>query len=89
MICSIPLLKDAVASTAFFNTTVDEDNVVRRTPLLFAMGPDRIYPSLSLEAVRLKLGAEIVRIVYTPGGKLGVQDIRLLDRISPPTDTGD
>ncbi|MFH0878215.1 MAG: adenylate/guanylate cyclase domain-containing protein [Lentisphaerota bacterium] len=85
IVSSLQVLKTAASSTAFFNTTVDDDNVVRSTPLLFALGPDRIYPSLSLETLRLLLGMDNVQIHYDPGGRLGVQEVRLRD-LAIPTD---
>ena len=57
MIVTIPELSK-VARNAHFNAEPDHDNVVRRNPLIYAYGHDRIYPSLALEAVRLHTGGQ-------------------------------
>ncbi len=81
---SIPKLREA-AGTAFFNAAVDADNVVRRNPLIWACGPQRIYPSLALEAVRLDLGFGQCMIEYDEGGLV---QLRLRDLAIPCTKTG-
>jgi len=43
----------AQAHTAFFNAVPDDDNKVRRNPLVWVVGAARVYPALALEAVRL------------------------------------
>ncbi|MCK5850734.1 MAG: adenylate/guanylate cyclase domain-containing protein [Kiritimatiellae bacterium] len=62
-----PLLR-AASSTAFFNAKVDSDGIVRRNPLVWAMGSERMYPALSLEAVRMYKGISKVRLGYDAHG---------------------
>ncbi|HBA85372.1 MAG TPA: hypothetical protein DCZ95_14895 [Verrucomicrobia bacterium] len=83
-IAALPLFQKAAASTAFFNATVDPDNIVRRTPLLFALGPNRIYPALSLEALRLYRQDDNFHIDYDESIH-GIASIRLKN-LKIPTD---
>lgn len=72
----IPSLHEGATSLAFINATVDFDNVVRANPLIWSAGPDRIYPSLALEAVRLASGVAQIHVSYNQNG---VVQIRLND----------
>ena len=81
----LPELAEAAAGIAFINTLPDRDNIIRNTPLVFAYGPGRIYPSLSLEAIRLYAQAKKVGIIYDTAGAAGVQHIQILD-VEIPTD---
>jgi adenylate cyclase len=77
---SVPALRDAAANSAFFNTKPDPDNIVRSTPLVWAFGSQRLYPSLALEAVRAYLGVEQVGLEYDT---IGITGLRLDDRLVP------
>jgi adenylate cyclase len=66
--------------TAFFNADADQDSIVRSNPLIWAYGPNRVYPALSLEAIRVALGIDQCIVRYD---KLGVVDIRLKDLVIP------
>jgi len=88
VISSLPILRKAAASEAFFNNAGDEDNIVRRTPLFFACGPLRIYPALSLEAVRLYLDLPNYGIEWDDEVGQGVRAVRLRDRIIPTDANG-
>lgn len=79
LVISIPLLS-AVAQTAFFNAAPDADSIVRSNPLIWALGSQRIYPSLALEAVRLYLDVPHGTIEYD---EQGIQQIRLRDVVIP------
>lgn len=68
IVASLPVLTRAAAGTAFLNTTPDPDRCIRRTPLVKALN-GVLYPSLSLEAVRLALGAPGVKILYDRAGQ--------------------
>ena len=72
-------LVEQAAGQAFINTLPDSDNIVRSTPLVFAYGPGRLYPSLAMEAVRLYAQAGKVGIVYDDLGADGVQYIQVFD----------
>lgn len=50
-VCNIPVLTDASDASGFLNAAPDPDGILRRAPLLMQYA-DRIYPALSLAAVR-------------------------------------
>ncbi len=80
----IPPLREH-ARLGCFNATPDPDNIVRRAPLVFAFGPDRVFLSLALEAFRLRLGDPPLGIHYDSQGVAGVVRLQLGPR-SIPTD---
>ena len=84
---SLPELATA-SSGAFFNTTPDHDRITRRTPLVWAYGPDRVYPSLALEAVRLHLGLRQAALIYDAETGTRVREIRLRDLVIPVDHNG-
>lgn len=75
---AVPPLR-RMATSAFFNTTLDEDNIVRKSPLVWALGPSRIYPSLALEAVRQDAGADKCVVEYNQQGvvRVRIKDISI------------
>lgn len=80
---SLPQLAEAAAGQAFINTLQDRDNIIRSTPLVYAYGPGRIYPSLALEAIRLYAQAPKAGIIYDAEGADGVQHIQIKDGLIP------
>lgn len=72
----IPVLRHAAESEAFFNTLSDDDNIVRRTPLVLVCG-DRILPALSLEVFRLCTGADSIALEWDRRGWGGVAGLRV------------
>ena len=50
-VCNIETLTSAAAASGFLNAAPDPDGILRRAPLLMQYG-DRIYPALSLAALR-------------------------------------
>lgn len=56
-VVSLPQFTDKAAGSGAIDFWPDTDGVVRRVPLMVAVG-DRVYPSLALEAVRIALGAD-------------------------------
>jgi len=50
-VCNLPSLTEAADASGFLNAAPDPDGILRRAPLLAQYG-DRIYPALSLAAVR-------------------------------------
>ena len=76
---SIPPLA-GVARMAFFNAVTDTDNIVRSNPLVWAMGPYRLYPALALEAVRVDRGVDQGIVEHDENG---VTCIRLKDLVIP------
>ena len=75
---NIPLLQDAAYSSGSFNMFPDADGVVRSVPLVFGF-EGMIYPSLSLEILRVALGASMVNILYNDYGvdAIMIGDIRI------------
>jgi adenylate cyclase len=78
---NIPIIQRAAYSSGFFNTLPDRDGIVRSVPLLVRYD-DTLYPSISMEMVRILTQSDKVVVDYSPSG---VTDIRL-DGISLPTD---
>lgn len=81
LIANIPVLQDSAYSSGFFNTIPDNDGIVRSVPLV-AIYEDTIFPSLSLEMIRLIYGSQKIVINYT---SIGITSIKL-DDLEIPTD---
>lgn len=75
MTVPIPVLRRE-AAMGFFNATPDADNIVRSSPLIWADGTGKLYPSLALEAVRLDRGASQCIMEYS---RQGIERLRLGD----------
>lgn len=80
---SIPRLADAAHRGAIM-MDVGEDVIVRAVPMVWALGDKRLYPSLSLEALRLHLGGDQCLVAFN---RHGVTDIRIKD-VQLPVDHG-
>ncbi len=78
---NIPILQENAYSSGSFNMFPDSDGVVRSVPMLFRLD-GMIYPSLSLEMIRVALGEKIVHIDYDD---YGVEQIRI-GALKIPTD---
>ncbi len=78
----------AAAYTASFSARPDYDNIIRRTPLMFANGPYRIYPALALEALRLYLKAPNFGIFYEHVGVPGIKFVKIKDTVIPTDERG-
>ncbi|MEZ5971409.1 MAG: adenylate/guanylate cyclase domain-containing protein [Hyphomonadaceae bacterium] len=90
---NLPLLSDASAGAGFINWLPDGDQVMRRVPLLLRYN-DEVTPSLSLEALRVAVGAStyIVRASNANGARAfgahtGIESIKV-GPITIPTDAG-
>ncbi|MFT7511658.1 MAG: adenylate cyclase [Candidatus Omnitrophota bacterium] len=70
----------------FFNCGADDDGTFRRVPLIYAYGPDRIYPSLGLEALRMYQDKPSNIIVHHKWGE--VQRIQVGDLNIPTQHAG-
>ncbi len=79
LVISIPAIS-AASQSGFFNAAPDADSIVRSNPLVWALGSQRIYPSLALEAVRLYHDIPHGTIMYDDQG---VTEIRLRDIVIP------
>ena len=81
VVSNIPLLQENAYSSGFFNTIPDDDGIVRSVPLVINY-KQTIYPSLTLEILRLAYGVKKVVINYD---KTGVESI-YLGKFKIPTD---
>ncbi len=70
-IVPLPLLSGAATGAGFVSIVGDGDGIVRRAPLLSRLG-DTIYPSLSLESLRVAQGAGAIIVKSTDAsGEMG------------------
>ncbi len=90
---NLPALSDAAAGSGFINWLPDGDQVMRRVPLLLRYNGE-VTPSISLEALRVALGAStyVVRAsnangTQAFGARTGIDSIRV-GPITIPTDAG-
>lgn len=81
VISNISILQSSSYSSGFFNTVPDSDGIVRSVPLLVSYD-DTVFPSLSLEILRLVYGASKIVINYSD---IGITHISL-DELVIPTD---
>jgi len=80
---SIPVLSEA-AQLAFFNAIPDIDSIIRSNPVIWGNGPDRVYLSLALQALRLYTGKPCI-VWY---GDNGVERITLGNTTIPTDEKG-
>ena len=78
-ILNIPILQDNSYSSGFFNNIPDDTGIIRSIPLIISY-EDEIYPSLSLEALRIGLGVSKIYINYDENG---IANLQLGDFIIP------
>jgi len=78
----------AVTQTGFFNTWKDQDDIIRRTPLVVAYGPFRMYASLALQALRMYLNQSRFTVVYDDEGVRGIKHIQLREKVIPTDESG-
>jgi len=81
IISNIDLLQNSTISSGFFNMISDEDGVTRSVPLIIKY-KDVLYPSLSLEIVRIFWKKKLVTVDYSSPGINSIS----LDDYSIPTD---
>jgi len=79
VIPNIDVLQQNSYSSGFFNTIPDDDGIVRSVPLLVKY-ESIIYPSLSLEMLRLVYGANKIVVEY---GQSGISSVKLDDQVIP------
>lgn len=80
-ILNIPILQNSSYSSGFFNNIPDDTGIIRSIPLIISY-EDEIYPSLSLETLRIGLGINKIYINYDENGIKNLQ----LDDLIIPTD---
>jgi adenylate cyclase len=73
-VCNIPTLTSAAEASGFLNAAPDPDGILRRAPLLMQYG-DRVFPALSLAAVRSTIDARnlVLRIANVNTATLGLE----------------
>jgi len=81
IISNIDLLQNSLDSSGFFNMISDEDGVTRSAPLVIKYN-DVLYPSLSLEIVRIFLKRKQITVDYSSAGINNIS----LDNYAIPTD---
>ena len=84
IVLNIDILQKKLYSSGFFNNIPDEGGMIRRVPLVMRY-KDMIYPSLSLEMLRIYSGASKVEIT---GDIDGVKKIELGNFIIPTDHAG-
>ena len=73
IIANIPRLENSAAGVGIINTMPEIDGVNRRMPLVIKVG-DKIYPALSLEALRVATGNSTFQVKLSD---FGVEKMRL------------
>ncbi len=79
---NLPELEETAAGIGFFSFFPDQDNIVRRVPLLLTVN-GQIYPALSIEALRVAAGRPSILIEQDVHGPV---DLKLTPQFSIPTD---
>ena len=80
-ILNIPIVQNNAYSSGFFNNIPDDSGIIRSVPLIISYN-DIIYPSLSLELLRVATQTQKVLINYDEQGVTSIS----LDGIDIPTD---
>ena len=80
-ILNIPIVQNNAYSSGFFNNIPDDSGIIRSVPLIISYN-DIIYPSLSLELLRVATQTRKVLINYDEQGVTSIS----LDGINIPTD---
>ncbi len=88
---NLPILEDAAVGDGVFVVELPQDFTIRRVPVLFNIR-DRLYPSLSAEAIRVAQGARTSIVKWSGGSgeqsfgtESGVAQIKV-GRVVIPTD---
>jgi len=79
LISNIFILQDSSYSSGFFNTIPDNDGIVRSIPLVVKY-ENTIYPSLSLEMIRLILGSKKIVVNYSD---IGISSVDIGELVIP------
>ena len=78
---NLPIIQESAYSSGFFNNVPDESGIVRSVPLLVRYD-NQLFPSLSLEVIRIAYNAKKVIVNYDSNGVTNIQ----LDNFFIPTD---
>jgi len=92
---SLPILTQAARGVGAVNWVPSDDQIVRRIPLLVAIG-GKLYPSQALEALRVGTGQSTIFIkssgssgVEAFGSQTGIEHVRVGAMVLPTTDRGE
>jgi len=92
---SLPILTGAARGIGAVNWVPSDDQIVRRIPLLVAIG-DKLYPSLALEALRVGTQQSTIFVKSSGGSGInafgrntGIEYVRVGQIILPSTDRGE
>ena len=85
---ALPTLQARVQGNGALNFVPDSDGVVRRVPLLLGAG-STLLPSLSAEALRVAQGEKNYVLRSSAVPLLGLEDIRIGQRLVPTTPQGE
>jgi adenylate cyclase len=81
LLTNIPVIEKAATGHGLFTITPEQDGIIRRVPIVLSIG-GQLYPSLTLEMLRVLTGSGSVLIKTDPAGVLGVA----LPGLQIPTD---
>jgi adenylate cyclase len=83
---NIPVLEKAAAGRGLLSIDPERDGIVRRVPTVMLAGGE-IVPALSLEVLRVALGAPAIRIVTYQVENAGIEEVQTIPpRLRIPTD---
>ncbi|MEX2649490.1 MAG: adenylate/guanylate cyclase domain-containing protein [Alphaproteobacteria bacterium] len=80
---NIQVLEDAAGGLGVFNIDADTDQIVRNVPLIFRGEGDLIYPTLSIEMLRVATGQKTAGVKWHP--RVGIVSI-FFKGLEIPTD---
>ena len=84
---NLPVLEKAAAGRGLLSVDPERDGIVRRVPIVILAGGE-IVPSLSLETLRVALGAPAIRVVTDPVVNAGLEGVQTIPpRLAIPTDS--
>jgi signal transduction histidine kinase/CheY-like chemotaxis protein/HPt (histidine-containing phosphotransfer) domain-containing protein len=69
VICTLKVLSNAAKNSGFVNTLLDDDGVIRRTPLLVSYG-GKLYPSLAVANLMHAMGTQNVTLRIKDDGSI-------------------
>jgi adenylate cyclase len=85
---NIDLLQKSAAHSGFLTTFRDDDGVVRRSPLIIRYG-DSLYPSLALEAAKVYIMANTIKLETIPrGNHITTIGLRIDNQMIPTDSSG-
>ncbi len=88
---NLPALEKAAAGIGALNWLPDHDQILRRIPLIVGIG-DKLYPSLTAEALRVFNGAKTIRVRSAGeggfSGDRGISTIGIGDSVIPTDSDG-